>query len=97
MKSNVITYLGVWIAYERPVWVERGVDVFERYGQTIWPVRLPSGNLADESEIFVGTVESCQRPIPMESEFVKVRVLEDMPVEQSKVLIETAVEQVAGR
>ena len=97
MKSNVIAYLGVWIEHERPGWVASGVDVFELYGQTIWPVRLPSGDLAGECEIFIGTVESCQRPIPVESEFVKVRVLEDMPVEQSKVLIENAVEQVAGR
>lgn len=94
---NPIMELSVWIETERQNWQKRGVDVLEHEGRTIFAVTGTDGNAAETAWVFVGSVEACNRQSLTASEFVKLIVLGDMSVEHSKILIENAVEQVAGR
>lgn len=92
-----VAELAVWIEGERPKWIERGVDVLCRDGVTIFPFYGEDGKIKTDPMVFVGTVESCETAFPRYEDFVPLIVLGDMSVEHAKVLIENAVEQVAGR
>lgn len=84
--------LSLWMESRRGSWKARGVDVLDHGGQTIF-----SSTVTREGKLFIGTIESCGRPLLVEAEFIPLIVLGDMSVEHSKILIENAVEQVAGR
>ena len=92
---NPIAELSVWLEEMRPVWAERGVGVFEKDGATIHHRMQPDGSVRD-AWVFVGSLVDCALPTDYE-DFVALIVLGEISVEHSKVLIENAVEQVAGR
>jgi hypothetical protein len=90
--------LSIWIEQERPKWLVRGVDMLEDNGQTLFAWLGVDGKWKDEVHVHIGTVESCVRLRRVESEFVHLIVLGGgMSVEHAQLLIENAVDQVAGR
>ena len=92
-----VAELSVWIESMESLWRALGVGVLSRDGQTLFMSMNPTGQLSGILCVWVGTVESCRRVQPVESEFIPLIVLGDISVEHSKVLIENAVGQVAGR
>lgn len=107
---NLITELKVWMEEMRPIWRTRGADVIEREGMTIFK-RVSEKSEVDcnpdsAAYVIVGPVEFCKSAADPSVGFnifepllglVPLVVLGDISVEHSKILIENAVEQVAGR
>lgn len=89
--------LALWIEQERAGWNLRGVDVLENQGVTVHPVFDHEMNVRDYKAVYVGSVDACKRWPPREEDFVKVDIDAEMSYVHAMVLIETAVEGVAGR
>ena len=96
MTTNPLAELSVWLEEMRHAWAERGVNVLEREAKTIWPW-LGTDGKSTNPRVFIGSVEACGRDVLVESEFIALIVLGEISVEHSKILIENAVDQVAGR
>ena len=93
-----IEELDAWIEGERAGWRERGVVICDRDGQKIFRVFGSDGHArAEERGVLIGTVKGCTAEKYDPAEFVPLIVLGEMSVEHAKVLIENAVERVAGR
>lgn len=102
--------LAVWMEEMRPVWRARGVDVIERDGQTIFKRDSEKfeaeGGPVSGAYVIVDPLDFCKLAADPSVEFnifdprlglVPLVVLGEICVEHSKILIENAVEQVAGR
>jgi hypothetical protein len=103
---DAVAELAIWIEEQRPKWIGRGVDVLADQGRTLFALTKPTGKLTGEAKLWIGSVEDCDRTLalhldgavrPTEKDFVPLIVLGEMSVEHAKVLIENAVERVAGR
>lgn len=94
---NPIEELTIWLEENRLAWRDRGADVLQHDGRTIFAVTDPNGNLTGECWVFVGPAAECDRWPPVEAEFVKLIVLGEISVEHSKILIEDAVGCVTQR
>ena len=92
-----ICELALWIDDHRPEWRAKGVDVLERAGMTLFPWRQAIGELDGTRRVFVGTIEACELVSPDLDQFVQIIVGPDMSGNHAALLIENAVEQVAGR
>ncbi len=94
---GVLQQIALWIEGLRPGWREKGVDCLEHQGAVVLPVYGLRGYMKAYSAVYVAPIEVCNSFPPRESEFVKIDVDAEMSLEHAKVLIETAVESVAGR
>jgi hypothetical protein len=96
---NAVDELTTWLSEQRAGWVARGVDILEYEGKTLFGWPELDRNMKGERSVFVGTEEACLLPAKnwREEDFIRLIVLGEISVEHSKILIENAVEQVAGR
>lgn len=94
------TSLVHWIDERRSAWNDRGIDIFERDGMVLWPLyNRISGQKTGAYTVLIGKTEHCaasNEQLDYEN-FVQLVVTEDMGLEHCQILIENAVEQVAGR
>lgn len=89
--------LAIWIETKLPGWNERGVDLVESFGAVLFHWMDTSGKLDGTFHVFVGTPSTVKMFPLKRPDFVEVIIDPSMSFEHSKVLIENAVEEVAGR
>lgn len=100
MELSTTQALAFWIEGKRAGWVERGVGVLEWQGATVMG-RYDDGKILGYKSVFVGKNEDCAKAyeigFPDPEKFLPIDVTDEMGVEHCQILIENAVEQVAGR
>lgn len=99
MELTTLGILAVWIEEQKPSWSERKVFLLENPdGKFCWPLLGSVGKLSGTVALFFTEQPKWVWP-PQADErlYVRIDVSFDMGIDHCKVLIENAVEQVAGR